>query len=109
MEIAGYSADNVAFGQCGTLLQQINRDTMKFAMKCSAARIDGKWVEVFEDTVTDQGKKSKKGLVTLYKSADGTFSSGIEDWPQSALETVFENGELKKEYSFDEVRANSRK
>jgi nicotinamide phosphoribosyltransferase len=109
MEVAGYSADNVAFGQGGALLQQVNRDTMKFAMKCSAAEIDGKWVEVFKQPVTDKGKVSKKGRVTLYQERDGKFFTGVEDWPTPALRVVFENGELKNQMTFDEVRANAKK
>jgi nicotinamide phosphoribosyltransferase len=103
----GYSADNVAFGQGGALLQQVNRDTMKFAMKCSAAKINGEWVPVFKDPVTDPGKQSKKGRVTLYKDSKG-FRSGVEDWETPVLVTVFENGKLLKEYTFDQVRANAR-
>jgi nicotinamide phosphoribosyltransferase len=108
MELEGFSADNVAFGQGGALLQMVNRDTMKFAMKCSAAKINGKWVEVFKDPVTDTVKKSKKGRVTLFRNKSGEFYSGVEDWEKSALETVFLNGMLTKEYTFAEVRANSR-
>lgn len=109
MEIAGFSADNVAFGQGGALLQQVNRDTMQFAMKCSAAEINGKWVDVYKDPITDSAKASKKGRVTLYKNNAGEYFSGVEDWPTPVLRTVFENGELKNEITFDEVRANSRK
>ena len=60
--MSGYSADNIAFGMGGGLLQHVNRDTMKFAMKCSAIVKDGHVVEVYKDPITDQGKKSKKGL-----------------------------------------------
>lgn len=122
MEIAGFSADNVAFGQGGALLQQINRDTMKFAMKCSSIGVrewveDGDlgsgwklvWRDVFKDPVTDSGKASKKGRVTLYQRQDGTYFSGVEDWPKSALIEVFRDGELLKDWTFDEVRANARK
>jgi len=112
MEIAGYSADNIAFGQGGALLQQINRDTMKFAMKCSAigVRENGElvWRPVFKDPVTDPGKVSKRGRVTLYHDAAKGYWSGVEDWPTSVLKTVFNNGKLIKEYTFDEVRANAR-
>lgn len=107
-KVAGYSADNIAFGQGGALLQQIDRDTMKFAMKCSAAKINGKWVAVFKDPVTDPGKQSKRGRVTLYKNEKGYFS-GVEDWPKNELVEVFRDGVLVKEYTFDEVRANARK
>ena len=49
----GWSADNLAFGMGGALLQQLNRDTQKFAFKCSAAELNGKWQAVFKDPVTD--------------------------------------------------------
>lgn len=104
----GWSADNIAFGMGGALLQQIDRDTQKFAMKCSSAKIDGKWVNVQKDPVTDKGKRSKAGRVTLYKDANG-FRSGVEDWEPSALVEVFRDGKLVKEYTFDEVRQNSNK
>lgn len=103
----GYSADNLLFGQGGALLQQIDRDTMKFAMKCSAARIKGKWVDVYKDPITDSGKTSKKGRVTLFMNEKGEYYSGREDWVSSALETVFENGKVVKTYTFDEVRKNA--
>lgn len=104
----GYSADNLLFGQGGALLQQIDRDTMKFAMKCSAARINGKWVDVYKDPITDSGKTSKKGRIALFTNEKGEYYSGREDWMPSALETVFENGKVVKTYTFDEVRENAK-
>ena len=105
----GWSADNIAFGMGGALLQGIDRDTQKFAMKCSSAQINGKWVNVQKDPVTDSGKKSKAGRVTLFKNRDGSYYSGVEDWMESALVEVYRDGKLIKEYEFDEVRANSNK
>ena len=58
----GWSADNIAFGMGAGLLQQLSRDTLRFAMKASAIRIDGKWNEVFKDPITDPGKASKRGI-----------------------------------------------
>lgn len=101
----GYSADNILFGQGGALLQRLDRDTQKWAMKCSAIRVNGKWRDVFKDPITDPGKSSKKGRVTLYKE-NGVYHSGVEDWPTSKLVTVYENGVLMKDYTFDEVRSN---
>jgi nicotinamide phosphoribosyltransferase len=112
---AGYSADNVAFGMGGALLQQINRDTQKFAMKTSAACVDGKWIDVYKDPVTDTGKRSKRGRVRLVRSLisgeyvtlkEGVF---IKEPTEEVLETVYLNGKLTKEYTFAEVRANSNK
>ena len=39
-----WSADNVAFGSGGALLQRLHRDTQKCAYKCSYAIINGKGV-----------------------------------------------------------------
>lgn len=50
---------NCDFG--GALLQQVNRDTCNFAMKCSAICVDGEWRDVYKDPVGDSGKKSKRG------------------------------------------------
>jgi nicotinamide phosphoribosyltransferase len=115
----GYSADNIAFGMGGALLQQVDRDTQKFAMKCSSALINGEWVDVQKDPITDSGKKSKAGRVTLWTNSGREFASGVTQptgWSDKgiggwsvALETVYENGKLIKEIDFATVRANSNK
>ena len=123
VDVCGFSADNIAFGMGGGLLQQCDRDTLKFAMKCSSigirqwidpdhtSRGDGavlSWHDVFKDPITDQGKTSKKGRVTLFKTEDGKgYYTGVEDWRKDCLETYYENGEQVFTQTFDEVRANS--
>jgi nicotinamide phosphoribosyltransferase len=113
----GWSADNIAFGMGGALLQQVDRDTQKFAMKCSAAQINGEWVDVFKDPVTDRVKTSKKGRVTLWTSG-GEFQTSVEQpkgWTDKgtewtiALQPVFENGVLLRDYTFEQVRDNTKK
>jgi nicotinamide phosphoribosyltransferase len=106
---AGWSADNIAFGMGGALLQQLDRDTQRFAMKCSSAQINGEWVPVQKDPVTDSGKKSKAGRVTLYKNHEGEFFSGVEDWPNPELKTVYMNGVMFNQITFEQVRKNSNK
>ena len=115
VDFGGWSADNIAFGMGGALLQQLDRDTQKFAMKCSAAEINGEWVDVFKDPITDKVKASKKGRVTLWTNG-GEFETSVErptrwtdkgsEWTE-ALEEVFRDGKLVKEITFEEVRANS--
>jgi nicotinamide phosphoribosyltransferase len=108
----GWSADNIAFGQGGALLQQVDRDTMKFAMKCSAAEINGKWINVQKDPITDSGKKSKAGRVTLWTNGTGEYVSGTSGDPKpwadrgwtNALVEVFRDGKLVREYNFQEIR-----
>lgn len=62
----GWSADNIAFGMGGALLQKVNRDTQKFAFKCSSAVVDGVERAVYKDPVDDPGKKSKAGDLTVF-------------------------------------------
>lgn len=117
VDMFGWSADNFAFGMGGALLQIVNRDTYKFALKCSAMcrRVDtdllGKeeWIDVYKDPITDKGKKSKKGLVTLMKNSDGKYYSGVADWTKSELDLVFQNGVVIKTLTFDQIRQNSEK
>jgi nicotinamide phosphoribosyltransferase len=105
----GWSAENLAFGMGGALLNHIQRDDLGWAMKCSAVRINGKWQDVFKDPVTSKGKKSKAGRVVLYKTRSGDFYSGVEDWDMNslALATVFENGVAVGYTHFEDVRANA--
>merc|ERR1712100_134690 len=67
---AGFAADNMVFGSGGALLQKVNRDTFKCAFKCSEITVDGKSREVFKDPITDSGKASKKGRLTLMTAED---------------------------------------
>ena len=118
---ARYSADNVAFGMGGALLQKLDRDTQKFALKCSAARIDGVWTDVYKDPVTDHAKASKRGRLTLARHRGyGTFKTAAlpdgavegdeatlgQGW-DDAMETVWENGKLARDWTFAEVRVRS--
>ena len=68
---AGFSAENVTFGMGGGLLQQVNRDTMSWAMKSSAISIDGAWKDIYKDPVTSRSKRSKKGRLALVKDNSG--------------------------------------
>ncbi len=69
----GWAASNFAFGSGGDLMQNINRDTCKFAIKCSAIKVNGEWRDVFKDPITDKGKTSLRGrqenpdFVTVFK------------------------------------------
>lgn len=109
---AGYSATNIAFGMGGALLQQLNRDTEKFAMKCSQIYRGDDSVDVFKDPVTDHGKVSKAGRLDLVKWSNGTFQTVklgarmANDF--SCMRTVFENGELMVDDTFEAIRARAK-
>lgn len=106
----GWSADNIAFGQGGALLQQVNRDTMKFAMKCSAIMVNGEWRDVYKDPVGDSSKKSKRGRFSVIRASEDE-GDGLKCVDSATtvmydlLETRFIDGELRNETTFEEVRA----
>ena len=108
--LAGWSADNVCFGSGGGLLQKVDRDTFKFALKCSSLSVNGEERDVIKDPITDPGKRSKAGRLKLVRNPDNTFATVREDDPRpNELVTVFHNGEVTQRYSFADIRrrANS--
>jgi len=128
------AAENVVFGSGGALLQKVHRDTFKCAFKCSEITVNGKSNAVFKDPITDPGKISKKGRLTVQKASATTVPSGEQyvsskecsipggkgayhkygdfvtvsegkgEVSKDLMVDVFKNGELLKEWSFDEVR-----
>lgn len=106
MSMTGWSADNIAFGMGGKLLQDVNRDTSKCAFKCSAIEIDGAWRDVFKEPATDLGKRSKPGRLALVKTDDKFYTVRETSIPPSdnLLETVYENGKLCRNQSLEEIR-----
>ena len=90
----------------GALLQHSHRDTMKFAMKCSSAKINGKWHDVFKDPITDHGKTSKPGRLALTKinSLYETVREEDLNGRPNELKTVFENGKLLLDESLETIR-----
>ena len=118
--VYGWSADNIAFGMGGALLQQLDRDTQKFAMKCSNVTVNGEDRDVVKDPITDPGKKSKAGRVNLWTSG-GEFESAVKaprrwtdkgismipDW-MDAMQEVYRDGKLVKAITFEQVRANAK-
>ena len=92
-----WSADNIAFGMGGALLQKLDRDTQKFAFKCSAAVVGGVERDVFKQPITDSGKNSKRGRLKLVHTPEGGFTTvGADSDAADVLQTVLENGYLTK-------------
>lgn len=104
----GFGVENLMLGSGGGLLQNVNRDTMKFAFKASAVEQGKNWHPIYKAPITDPGKRSKKGRVCLVKDRDGKFKTVDESLSTvlgtSQMEVVYECGELKREQTFEEIR-----
>lgn len=111
---AGFSLENIAFGMGGGLLQKVDRDTLKYAMKASArCDSDGVWHDVFKDPITDKGKTSKKGRLGLvYECGLGncgyrTVPKDIADSKDNLLRVIYRNGVLILEDDFETIRGRA--
>lgn len=107
-----WAAENVAFGMGGALLQQMNRDTQRFAFKCSAVKIKGEWKDVYKEPITDSGKNSKRGRLALAVRGHGIAGTmRLEDAEKNgignALDEVFRNGDILKEWTFETIRGRT--
>jgi nicotinamide phosphoribosyltransferase len=104
---AGYSTENAVFGMGGGLLQKVNRDTQRFAFKCSAQQRNDKWIDIYKKP-KDVSKASKKGMLRLVKNKKGEFETlpNLGELDDEMVE-VFRNGKIVKEYTFDELRQNA--
>jgi len=80
------SADNIAFGSGGGLLQDFTRDTQRFAIKCCWMQVNGEARDIFKQPSTDPTKNSKRGRV-------------CDDLP-----VVFRNGELLINQNLADIR-----
>lgn len=112
MKIMGYASSNLVIGVGGLLLQQHNRDDQGYAIKATFAEVGGEQRELVKDPVTDQKKKSHKGLMALLKDEDGRYFTKdqctADEEAKSLLETVYLNGKIVRHTSFDEIRELAR-
>lgn len=104
----GWSTDNLGFGSGGGLLQKLNRDTQRFAFKCSSVVVGEQHRDVYKQPITDKGKKSKAGRLKLIRQ-DGPEGDVFATVPQSdpredQLQFVFRNGEVLINQTFAEIR-----
>lgn len=115
----GFAADNIVFG-VGSYTYQFNtRDTFMFAMKATNVVIDGVEKAIFKKPVTDNGmKNSLKGRVAValnpltgklvaLDDTDPENRADVINNGHDLLQTVWEDGKMLVEHSFDQVRARA--
>ena len=111
----GFASTNCVLGVGSYSYQYVTRDTYGFALKATAAVIDDKFVPIYKDPKTDNGrfKKSRKGLVVVVWNNDKNDYEVIDDLnPQTIkfyeekdlLEAIFENGKFIKLTDLAKIR-----
>lgn len=101
------SLDSISFGMGGALLQQVNRDTFKFAMKACYAIVNGEGRDVSKRPVTSRMKSSKAGVLVLNKDEDDDFITNRRENSvgDDYLEVVYRNGRVVRESTFESIRS----
>jgi nicotinamide phosphoribosyltransferase len=113
LESACISADNIAFGMGGALLQQHDRGTHDFAMKMCWCEVDGESRGVYKDPVGDTRKRSIHGrLTTVLDMTTGIVSTRTEDEiradiDQPLMKVVFKDGALVDPSTVVDIRRNT--
>jgi nicotinamide phosphoribosyltransferase len=109
---AGFAAHNMIFGMGGGLLQKVDRDTERFAMKSSAQERNGQWVNVQKNPL-DESKASLAGRLQVAQVRGRDEIVTEEEWPDPnnpkvQLKLVFENGIILRAHSLDQIRVRAR-
>lgn len=113
LERKGFASSNVVFGVGSYTYQHVTRDTHGQAIKATWAKINGEEVMLFKDPKTDDGtKRSLRGRVAVVKNpisgdievVDGLTLDKEAKLEGNMLETVFENGELKRFQTLSQIR-----
>jgi nicotinamide phosphoribosyltransferase len=118
----GFASTNWVAGIGSFNYQYQTRDTFGFAMKATNVVIEDEEKAIFKDPKTDNGlKKSLKGRVGVFTLKSDEYNGAVKGdiialdeldkdgdaYKNSLLEPVFKDGVFIKEWTFDEVRANS--
>lgn len=108
----GWSAENLAFGSGGALLQKVNRDTFSFAFKGCYAKIDGVSRDVYKLPKTDSKKNSKRGRLALVNNGAKLITvpeAFVPNYPNgNHLVEVFRDGNLLVDHDFNQIRERAK-
>jgi len=106
LKMRAISTENLAFGMGAGLLQKLDRDTLRWAMKASWIEVNGQPRDVYKDPITDPGKRSKAGRLAVTRDDSGYHCVREEQLGTSAnlLRPVFRDGALLIDDTFADIR-----
>lgn len=95
-----FAANNVVLGVGSYTYQYVTRDTYGWAVKATAARVNGVDIPLYKDPKTDDGtKKSLKGFLHI---KNGEVTDGHAE--HEGYDCVFRDGEILRHQTFGEIR-----
>lgn len=107
LDKARISLENIVFGMGSGLTHDAGRDEFSFSMKATAIYDGKEWHELLKRPITDLKKQSLQGHVTTYIMPNGEIGSArdteVPEEGRILLETVYRDGKIIKEYTFDDV------
>ena len=121
LEEKGFATTNIVFGIGSFSYQYHTRDTFGFAVKATAATVNGEERMLFKDPKTDDGtKRSQRGRIVVSPKTPNfnhlLWRDGLTEKEQAqleqdgwnALQTVYENGQLLVDDSLETIRKRLR-
>jgi nicotinamide phosphoribosyltransferase len=116
MENKFFALTNLVLGIGSFSYSLLSRDCLALACKATFCIVNGKSIEIYKDpkTVTGTPKKSHRGLIRVVTDEDGKYHvidrcTLEEEENDNELKTVFEDGKLVREFTFEEIRQTRRK
>jgi nicotinamide phosphoribosyltransferase len=112
LKAKGFAANNVVFGIGSYTYQYQTRDTFGFALKSTAAVVDGTYREIFKDPATDRDsvKKSQRGFVgvsdklaLIDKMSPEKYRS-FNEHGLNALGVVYRDGQFLRVERYSDIR-----
>lgn len=103
----GLSSENAAFGMGGGLLQKLDRDTLKWAMKACEVVVGEERREICKQPATDPGKGSRAGRQALVAGATAWQAVRAAELGtrENLLRPVWRDGRLLIDEPFSRLRA----
>lgn len=110
-----FSSINCVFGVGAFSLNLLSRDSLGIAFKATAAEVDLNdgngpiLLPIYKDPKTDTSKKSAKGLLKVTYDSDTKLYNlednvSIEEEKEGLLETVYIDGKLIREDTFEDIK-----
>lgn len=107
LEGMGFSAENISFGMGTAILQRLSRDTFSFTMKASARRDSaGRWHDMSRRPAHLREQLPPAGRQAVVMELNQYVGVPLAELGarENLLQPVFEDGQILKEWDFDEIR-----